>query len=107
MTDMYRLMHCHFCTFYFLMSLASDSFGVGPDYSGIRVNAVAPGPVRTRFATDLWADGAEAKSAPGMWLKRIGEPDDICGAVAFVCSDDAAWYTGQTLSVDGGMYSRL
>eukprot|EP01046_Picozoa_sp_COSAG06_P010154 COSAG06_NODE_549_length_14405_cov_6.391933_3_plen_283_part_00 len=74
---------------------------------GIRVNAVAPGPVRTRFASDLWVGENEEQSARSRWLGRIGEPDDIAGAVAFMCSDDAAWYTGQTMSVDGGAYSRL
>lgn len=78
---------------------------------GIRVNAIAPGPVRTRFATDLWVDkdgvNNEEKNAKSIWLGRIGEPDDIAGSVAFMMSDDAAWYTGQTMSVDGGSYSRL
>ena len=74
---------------------------------GIRVNAVAPGPVRTRFATDLWADGQEEKMARTRWLGRIGEPVDIAGAVAFLCSDDASWITGQTMCIDGGSYSRL
>lgn len=89
----------------FKYRVANQLRELGP--SGIRCNAVAPGPVRTRFATDLWADGAEEAQEKAQWLQRIGEPDDISGAVAFVCSDDAAWYTGQTLSVDGGMYSRL
>ena len=79
--------------------------------AGIRVNAVAPGPVRTRFATDLWVnrDGVnnEEKTAGSVWLGRIGEPDDVAGCVAFMMSDDAAWFTGQTMVVDGGSHSRL
>lgn len=78
---------------------------LGPD--GIRVNAVAPGPVRTRFATDLWLGDGEEKFGKTLWLGRIGEPQDISGAVAFMLSDDASWYTGQTMAVDGGNYSRL
>ena len=74
---------------------------------GIRVNAVAPGPVRTRFASDLWVGDAEDQNAKSRFLGRIGEPEDIAGAVAFICSDDAGWYTGQTMSIDGGAYSRL
>merc|ERR1712146_601945 len=44
---------------------------------GIRVNAVAPGPVRTRYATSLWKKGnMEERNAKGLWLGRIGEPVD-------------------------------
>ena len=79
--------------------------------AGIRVNAVAPGPVRTRFSTDSWLnkDGVnnEEKTASSIWLGRIGEPDDIAGCVAFMMSDDAAWMTGQTMVVDGGRHSCL
>ena len=79
--------------------------------AGIRVNAVAPGPVRTRFSTDSWLnkDGVnnEEKTASSIWLGRIGEPDDIAGCVAFMMSDDAAWLTGQTMVVDGGRHSCL
>lgn len=83
---------------------------LGPD--GIRVNAIAPGPVRTKFASDLWTNDKgqsdpEAKAAKDMWLGRIGEPTDIAGAAAFLCSDDASWLTGQTMAVDGGTYTRL
>ena len=36
-------------------------------------------------------------------LRRLGEPEDVAGAVAFLCSPDAAWITGQTLVIDGGV----
>ncbi|WP_328375355.1 SDR family oxidoreductase [Streptomyces sp. NBC_00440] len=68
---------------------------------GIRVNAVAPAVVKTRFATALY-EGREEAVAKGYPMGRLGEPGDIAGAVAFLLSGDAAWTTGQTLVVDGG-----
>ncbi|MEV6329333.1 SDR family oxidoreductase [Streptomyces sp. NPDC051909] len=72
---------------------------LGPD---IRVNAIAPAVVRTKFATALY-EGREEKLASRYPLKRLGEPEDIGGVVAFLLSDDAAWLTGQTVVVDGGV----
>jgi 3-oxoacyl-[acyl-carrier protein] reductase len=68
----------------------------------IRVNAVAPAVVKTRFATALY-EGREEEAAAAYALRRLGEPEDIAGAVAFFASDDAAWITGQTLVIDGGV----
>lgn len=67
----------------------------------IRVNAVAPGVVRTKLAEALWKDD-ETHVAVGTPLGRIGEPEDIGEAIAFLVSDAAAWITGETLVVDGG-----
>jgi len=72
---------------------------------GIHVNVVCPGPTNTPLLAEVGADNpnlvqALAKAVP--W-KRIGEPEDISGAVAFLLSDDAAFITGQTISVSGGM----
>ena len=68
----------------------------------IRVNAVAPAVVRTRFAGPLF-EGREDRVTADYPLGRLGEPEDIASAVAFLASDDAAWITGQTLVVDGGL----
>jgi 3-oxoacyl-[acyl-carrier protein] reductase len=68
----------------------------------IRVNAVAPGVVKTAFATPLF-HGREETVAAAYPLRRLGEPADIAGAVAYLLSDDASWVTGQTLVVDGGL----
>jgi 3-oxoacyl-[acyl-carrier protein] reductase len=69
---------------------------------GIRVNAVAPAVVKTNFAAALY-EGREEKVAAGYPLRRLGVPEDVAGAVAFLASADAAWMTGQTLVVDGGL----
>ena len=68
----------------------------------IRVNAVAPAVVRTRLAQALYAGDKEAALASVYPLGRIGEPQDVAGPVAFLLSDDAAWITGHTLTIDGG-----
>jgi len=72
----------------------------------VRVNAVAPAVVRTRFAEALYSHDEEGV-AQGYLLKRLGEPADIGAAVAFLGSSDASWITGQTLVVDGGLIAGL
>jgi NAD(P)-dependent dehydrogenase (short-subunit alcohol dehydrogenase family) len=68
----------------------------------IRVNAVAPAIVKTKFATVLY-EGREEQVAAAYPLRRLGVPEDIAGAVAFLLSDQASWITGQTLVLDGGV----
>ena len=68
----------------------------------VRVNAVAPAVVRTRFAEPLFK-GREAEVAARYPLGRLGEPEDVAAAVAFLASPDASWITGQTLTIDGGL----
>ena len=71
--------------------------------SGIRVNAVAPGLIETRFSAALFQDRATYEGIIGQTpLGRHGQPDDISGVVVFLASDAAAYVTGQTLIVDGG-----
>ncbi|MCW2789157.1 MAG: 3-oxoacyl-ACP reductase [Aeromicrobium sp.] len=69
---------------------------------GIRVNAVAPAVVKTKFAAALY-EGREEEVAAPYPLKRLGKPDDIGSVVAFLLSEDAGWVTGQTISIDGGL----
>ncbi|CAA9397933.1 MAG: 3-oxoacyl-[acyl-carrier protein] reductase [uncultured Pseudonocardia sp.] len=68
----------------------------------IRVNAVAPAIIKTRFATALYAEGEE-KVAGAYPMKRLGEPEDVARTVGWLVSDDAAWITGETVRVDGGI----
>lgn len=75
------------------------AFELGPT---VRVNAVAPAVVKTKFAEALYT-GREEQVAKAYPLKRLGEPEDIGSVVAFLASDDAGWMTGQTLTVDGGI----
>ena len=69
---------------------------------GITVNVVAPGFVDTAM-TETLADAHKAKITGQIPLGRIGQPDDIAGAVVYLASDAAAWVTGATLHVNGGM----
>jgi NAD(P)-dependent dehydrogenase (short-subunit alcohol dehydrogenase family) len=68
----------------------------------IRVNAVAPAVVKTKFATALYAHGEE-QAAQAYPMKRLGAPSDVAAAVAFLVSDAASWITGETIRVDGGL----
>ncbi|MGV1008134.1 MAG: SDR family oxidoreductase [Dermatophilaceae bacterium] len=68
---------------------------------GIRVNAVAPGLVKTRFAAAIY-EGREEEIIAGYPLGRLGTPEDVAGAVSFLLSRDAGFITGQTLVIDGG-----
>jgi NAD(P)-dependent dehydrogenase (short-subunit alcohol dehydrogenase family) len=69
---------------------------------GIRVNAVAPAVVKTKFAAALY-EGREEEVSAAYPLKRLGVPGDVAGAVAFLLSDEASWITGQVLVLDGGV----
>ncbi|MFI1587391.1 MULTISPECIES: SDR family oxidoreductase [Streptomyces] len=69
----------------------------------VRVNAIAPAVVKTKFAEALY-EGREAEAAAAYPLGRLGVPDDIGGAAAFLTSAQSDWVTGQTLVVDGGIF---
>lgn len=72
---------------------------LGPN---IRVNAICPAVVKTKFASALY-EGREEEVARPYPLKRLGVPEDIGSVAAFLLSDDAGWMTGQHLIVDGGV----
>lgn len=67
----------------------------------VRVNAVAPAIVKTRFARALY-EGREAEVVADYPLGRLGVPEDVAAAARFLLSDEASWITGETLVLDGG-----
>lgn len=69
---------------------------------GINVNAVAPGYIETDM-TAVLPEKVKEEMAAGIPLNRPGKPQDVANAVLFLVSDEAAYITGQTLNVDGGM----
>jgi 2-hydroxycyclohexanecarboxyl-CoA dehydrogenase len=76
---------------------------------GILCNAIAPGPIDTpllnRAETELGELGRKVidTMVAGTVLRRLGEPDEVAAAIAFLCSDDSSYVTGQTLGVSGGL----
>ena len=70
---------------------------------GITVNAIAPGPTYTEVPRDTVTPEQKEVMVRAQSIKRAAGPQDLEGAVVFLCSDDAAFITGQTLNVDGGM----
>eukprot|EP00177_Eucheuma_denticulatum_P007602 GFKZ01013829.1.p1 GENE.GFKZ01013829.1~~GFKZ01013829.1.p1 ORF type:complete len:270 (-),score=30.39 GFKZ01013829.1:1276-2058(-) len=79
---------------------------------GIRVNAVAPGLIQTRFSEALWKtkDGRERNASDSFgWIPmgRIGKPDEVAPLIAFLASEDARYITGETVVVGGGINSKL
>src|SRR4051812_11042173 len=69
----------------------------------VRVNCVAPGLIKTDFARALWQNPKIARSAEASTpLRRLGDPDDIAGAVVYLSSDAARYVTGQCIVIDGG-----
>ncbi|MQA10068.1 MAG: glucose 1-dehydrogenase [Pseudonocardiaceae bacterium] len=71
----------------------------------VRVNAIAPGIVRTHLARALWEDH-EPRLNESLPLGRIGEPEDIANAAVFLAGQQSAWMTGQTIVIDGGALAR-
>jgi dehydrogenase/reductase SDR family protein 4 len=79
-------------------------------HRGIRVNAIAPGVIRTDFSKALW-DNPTPETEQGLRsmipLGRLGEPDDCAGTVSFLVSEDAKYITGETIMITGGIAARL
>ena len=70
---------------------------------GIRVNAIAPGPTLTGLTRASYTDPAARRATEAMIpLGRLGQPDDLVGAVLFLAADESRWVTGSTVTVDGG-----
>ena len=69
---------------------------------GVRANVVAPGYINTRL-TDVLPQEARDAMLANTPLGKLGDPEDIAGAVRFLCSDEAAFITGEVLLVDGGL----
>ncbi|MFL5868582.1 MAG: SDR family NAD(P)-dependent oxidoreductase [Thermoleophilaceae bacterium] len=74
--------------------------------SGVTANVVCPGPTKTAFLDRIAGEGGERlvesleRAVP---MRRLGEPEDVAAAVAFLASEEAGYITGQTLSVSGGL----
>jgi 3-oxoacyl-[acyl-carrier protein] reductase len=68
----------------------------------VRANVVAPGYVKTRL-TEVIPEEGKALMLQNTPLGRLGDPEDVAGAVRFLCSDEASFITGEVLLVDGGL----
>jgi NAD(P)-dependent dehydrogenase (short-subunit alcohol dehydrogenase family) len=77
------------------------AFEGGPH--GVRCNAVAPGIIRSRFVDRYAGLQREIDRTP---LRRLGEPEDIANVIAFLCSDESSFVTGETINASGGWYMR-
>jgi len=70
---------------------------------GVRVNAIAPGPTLTRLTRASYADPERRRATIAQIpLGRMGQPEDIIGAILYLASDESRWVTGSTVTVDGG-----
>jgi dehydrogenase/reductase SDR family member 4 len=75
----------------------------------IRVNAIAPGVIKTRFSSALWKDrsASEDNGVVNIPMKRYGTPDECGAVIAFLASSDASYITGESVAASGGIHSRL
>ena len=71
---------------------------------GIRVNCIAPGMVQTQLTRQIWSSEVNRHASEKLHaLGRLGDPDDIAAATAFLLSEQSSWVSGEVLSVDGGL----
>lgn len=71
---------------------------------GITVNTVSPGYVRTKMVTKVPAEILESKILPQIPVGRLGEPEEIAGLIAYLCSEEAAFVTGANIAINGGQH---
>ncbi len=74
---------------------------------GVRVNAIAPGLVRTDFSSYFWKNlDEDAQYPPDQPIRRLGETSDVGGIALYLASDESSWVTGQVMVIDGGATAR-
>ncbi len=73
--------------------------------AGIRVNAVAPGPIETGMTQSLLESGRLQQQAAALPLGRVAQPEEVASVVLFLSSDQSSYITGKTIGVDGGTYT--
>jgi acetoacetyl-CoA reductase len=71
---------------------------------GVTVNTVSPGYLRTKMVTKVPRDILEEKILPEIPVGRLGEPDEVAGLIAYLCSDEAAFVTGTNIAINGGQH---
>jgi NAD(P)-dependent dehydrogenase (short-subunit alcohol dehydrogenase family) len=78
------------------------------DYAahGIRVNALAPGPIRTEHL-ERAGEAAQRHVAAGLPLRRLGRPEEVAAAALWLCGPESAFVTGTTLTIDGGLLAGM
>ena len=74
---------------------------------GITVNSIAPGRINTERLEEVYPDGPSESDLATIALRRLGDPREVAGVVAFLCSDQAAYVTGAVVAVDGGLTRSL
>ncbi|HEX8509620.1 MAG TPA: SDR family oxidoreductase, partial [Propionibacteriaceae bacterium] len=70
----------------------------------ITVNAISPGPIDTDIMGGTLSDERKAELAEDLLVNRVGSTHDVASAISFLIGEDAAFISGQTLNVDGGLY---
>jgi 3-oxoacyl-[acyl-carrier protein] reductase len=87
--------------------MLTKSIAVEYGQYNIRCNCIAPSTIRSSIIEPYLQDEAAKKVLESTFpLRKVGEPEDIAGAVTYLCSDDSKWVTGTVLIVDGGVSAK-